>query len=98
MKTEEDIPKVATLGRLEVNDRLRDIPAVLQYNILRKKDNIDIQQWKSYPGVSKIVDIARKVTEEGDTSNIEELAGMLQVHESQHSTTVIATIMNWTNR
>ena len=44
VKTEEDIPKVATLGRLEVNDRLRDIPAVLQYNILRKKDNIDIQR------------------------------------------------------
>ena len=37
MKTEEDIPKVATLGRLEVNDRLRDIPAVIRYNILQKK-------------------------------------------------------------
>merc|ERR1711873_208069 len=77
MKTEEDIPKVVTLGRLEVNDRLGDIPAVLRYNILRKKNNIDIQQWKSYPGISKIVDIARRVTEEGDKSNIEELAGML---------------------
>ena len=92
VKTEEDLPKVATLGRLEINDRLGDIPAVIQYNILRKKDNIDIQQWKSYPGVSKIIDIARKVTERGDTSNIEELAGMPQVHESQQSATVIATI------
>ena len=94
VKTEEDLPKVATLGRLEINDRLRDIPAVIQYNILRKKDNIDIQQWKSYPGVSKIIDIARKVTKEGDTSNsnIEELAGILQVHKSQQSATVIATI------
>ena len=42
IKTEEDIPKVATLGRLEVNDRLRDIPAAMRYNILRKKDNSDI--------------------------------------------------------
>ena len=63
VKTEEDIPKVATLGRLEVNDRLRDIPAVIQYNILRKKDNARIQQWKTYPGVEKIIDMARKITE-----------------------------------
>ena len=60
VRTDEDKPKVATLGRLEINDRLRDIPAVIQYNILRKKDDIDIQRWKSYKGVSKIIDIARK--------------------------------------
>ena len=36
--------------------------------------------------------MARKITEKGDTSNVEELAGMLQVHESQQSATVIATI------
>ena len=35
IRTDEDKPKVATLGRLEINDRLRDIPVVLQYNILR---------------------------------------------------------------
>ena len=92
VRTDEDKPKVATLGRLEINDRSRDIPAVIQYNILRKKDNARIQQWKTYPGVEKIIDMARKITEKGDTSNIEELAGMLQVHESQQSATVIATI------
>ena len=37
VRTDEDKPKVATLGRLEINDRSRDIPAVIQYNILQKK-------------------------------------------------------------
>ena len=36
--------------------------------------------------------MARKVIEEGDTSNIGKLAEMMQVHESQQSASVIATI------
>ena len=92
VRTDEDKPKVATLGRLEINDRLRDIPAVLQYNILRKKDNAKIQQWKTYPGVEKIINMARNIIDKGDISNVEELAGLLQIHESQQSATIVATI------
>ena len=91
-RTEEDKPRVATLGRLEINDRSRDIPAVLQYNILRKKDNNKIQQWKTYPGVEKMINMAREILEKDDTSNVEELAGLLQAHESQQSATIAATI------
>ena len=36
--------------------------------------------------------MARKVIEEGDMSNIDRLAGMLQAHESQQSAAVTATI------
>ena len=74
-RTNEDIPKVKTLKRTEIDIRLKDIPGVLQYNILKRENNKNIQQWKSYPGVSNIVSLARKVTEEGDISNIERLAG-----------------------
>ena len=42
--------------------------------------------------LSKIVDIARKVIEEGDMSEIGKLAEMMQVHESQQSASIIATI------
>ena len=47
---------------------------------------------KSYPGISGIVSLAREVTEKSDISEIERLAGMMQVHESQQSAAVIATI------
>ena len=43
-KTNEDIPKVKNLNRIDINDRVRDIPGVLRYNILRKKSNENIQQ------------------------------------------------------
>ena len=57
-KTNEDIPKVKNLNRIDINDRVRDIPGVLRYNILRKKNNENIQQWKSYPGISNIISLA----------------------------------------
>ena len=31
----------------------------LEYNILRRNNNEEIQMWKSYPGISKIIKIAR---------------------------------------
>ena len=90
--SDEDKPKIETLNRIEVDARQNEIPGVLQYNILKREDNQNIQQWKSYPGISNIVELARKVTEEGDTSNIRKLAEMMQAHESQQSAAVIATI------
>ena len=90
--SKEDKPKVETLNRIGVDDRQNKIPGVLRYNILRKEGNKNIQQWKSYPSISNIVELARKVTEEGDTSTIGKLAEMMQAHESQQSAAVIAII------
>ena len=37
----------------------------------RKKD-INIQKWKSYPGVGKIIDMARDMVENGNKDNIDD--------------------------
>ena len=42
-RTDEDRPKVSTLSRLEIDARLKDIPGVIQYNILRRENNENIQ-------------------------------------------------------
>ena len=57
--TENDIPKVKGLNRLEIDVRRNEISEVLKYNALKKRNSNDnIQLWKSYPGISNIVDIA----------------------------------------
>ena len=77
---------------MEIESREGDIKKVLKYNILERKKDAKIQNWKSYPGNSKIIDMARDVVENGNIDNIEELARMMQCHESQQSVEVIATI------
>ena len=46
---------------MEVESRGNDIKKVIKYNILKRKKDKNIQNWKSYPGVSKIIDIARDI-------------------------------------
>ena len=58
--TEDDIPKVKGFSRLETDVRRNEISEVLKYNVLKRDSNDNIQLWKSYPGISNIVDIARK--------------------------------------
>ena len=65
---------------------------MLEYNILKRKSDENIQTWKSYPGISRIIQVARDIIERNDTSNISELARMMQAHESQQSATVVSTI------
>ena len=77
---------------MEIGSRSNDIKKVIEYNILKRKKDENIQAWKSYPGVSKIIDIARDVVERDNTADIAELARMMQCHESQQSASVIATI------
>ena len=79
-------------GRLDVETRSNDIRKVLEYNILKRKSDDNIQTWKSYPGMSKIIRVSRDIIEKNDTSNIRELARMMQVHENQQSATVVSTI------
>ena len=77
---------------MEIESRGNDIKKVIEYNILKRKKDENIQIWKSYSGVSKIIDIAGDVVERDDTANIAELARMMQCHESQQSASVISTI------
>ena len=77
---------------MEIESRSNDIKKVLEYNILKRKKDENIQVWKSYPGISRIVDVARNVVENNNTTDIAELARMMQCHESQQSATVISTI------
>ena len=65
---------------------------MIEYNILKRKSDENIQKWKSYPSISRIIQVSRDIIERNDTSNIKELARMMQAHESQHSATVISTI------
>ena len=83
---------MGNLNRIKIDIRQNEISEVLKYNILRREDNQGLQNWKSYPGISNIVEIARQITEKGDTSSIGNFAEMMQVHESQQSATVVATI------
>ena len=77
---------------MEIESRGGDIQKVIKYNILERKKGKNIQNWKSYPGVSRIIDMARDVVEKGNIDNIAELARMMQCHESQQSASVTATI------
>ena len=64
----------------------------LKYNILRRNENEEIQEWKSYPGIKEIVRIARNVIEDNDRQDMNTLIDMMRVHESQQSAPVISTI------
>ena len=65
---------------------------MLEYNILKRKSDENIQTWKSYPGISRIIQVARDIIERNDTSNMSELARMMQAHGNQQSATVVSTI------
>ena len=87
-----NFPTVKNKKRLEIESRGEDIEKVLRYNILERGKDEHIQDWKSYPGVGKIIDMARDMVMNGNKENIDKLATMMQCHESQQSATVIATI------
>ena len=69
-KNEDNIPTIRNSKLMEVESRGNDIEKVIKYNILKRKKDKNIQNWKSYPSVSKIIDIARDVVERGNIGNI----------------------------
>ena len=77
------LPVISKRKRLDIETREQDIKKVLKYNILKRKEDRKINDWKSHPGVSKIIDMARDMIESGNTNDIEKLAIMMQCHESQ---------------
>ena len=86
------IPVISNKRRIDIETREQDIKKVLEYNILERKEDRKINDWKSYPGVGKIIDMARDMIENGNKTQIDKLATMMQCHESQQSAAVIATI------
>ena len=41
-------------GRLDIKSRYEDVIKALEYNILKRHEDNEIQSWISYPGMSKI--------------------------------------------
>ena len=70
-------PVVSNKRRLEIEMREQDIKKVLEYNILKKKEDKKINDWKSFLGVSKIIDMARDMIENGNKNEVAKLATMM---------------------
>ena len=75
-------PKVSKKGRLELRQRYPDLEKVKQYNMLAKKDDKMINDWKSYPGLAPIINMTREIIETGEKMQIEKLTKLMQGHES----------------
>ena len=83
------------MEEIRPGDTIETNTGVLKYNILRRESNESIQHWKSYPGIGNIVDMARKVTEEGDTSNIGKLAEMSRYMKASNLLQLLQRLQYW---
>ena len=92
-KLDENKPEV-TKNRKRVNmaSKIRNSYEATTFNILRREGNEELQDWKSYPGIDKIVKLARNVIEKNTRNEIARLIEMMKVHESQQTASIIATI------
>lgn len=79
--------------RTNMVSRIRNsYEAIKNFDILRRKENEELQNWKSYPGLENIVRLARDVVENNARDNIVKLIEMMKSHESQQTAPIIATI------
>ena len=69
--------------RVDIDSRIRNTYEAISFNILRRKENEELQDWKSYPGIENIVKLARDVVENNARSKIVKLIKMMKTHESQ---------------
>ena len=83
---------VKNQGRVNMESRIQNAYEALKYNILRRNNNEELQEWKSYPGIKDIVRIARNAIEDNDRQDMDMLIEMMKVHESQQSAPIVATI------
>ena len=83
---------VKNRGRVDMESRIRNAYEALNYNILRRKDNEELQEWKSYPGIGNIVRMARDAFENNNRHDIDKLLEMMKIHESQQTAPIVATI------
>ena len=55
-KVEVNKPEVIkNQKRVDMVSRIRNSYEAINFNILRRKENEELQNWKSYPGIDKIV-------------------------------------------
>ena len=85
-------PRASKKGRLELSQRYPNLERVKQYNMLAKKDDNMINEWKPYPGLAPFITMAGEVLNTGKTTQIEKLTKLMQGHEIQQSAPLIATI------
>merc|ERR1711893_71503 len=78
--------------KLNLADQIQRSYEAIGFNILRRKDNEELQEWKSYPGMEKIVRISRDIIEKNGMEKLMELIRIMRVHESQQSAPIVATI------
>merc|ERR1711872_30153 len=72
-------------------DQIQRSYGAIKFNILRRKQE-EMQEWKSYPGMEKIVRLSRNIVEKDDTRRLLELIKIMRVHESQQTAPIVATI------
>ena len=78
--------------RVDMESRIRNTYEAIGFNILRRKENEELQDWKSYPGIENIVRMAWDVVENNARNEIVKLIEMMKTHESQQTAPIIATI------
>ena len=75
-----------------MESRIRNSHEALNYKILRRNNNEELQKWKSYPGIKDIVRIARNAIENNDRHDMGILVKMMKIHESHQTAPIIAEI------
>ena len=60
--------------------------------MLEKKNDSMIKDWKSYPGLALIIDMAREILDTGHTTQLEELTELMLGYEIQQYAPLIASI------
>merc|ERR1712240_759402 len=81
-----------TRKRLNLEDQIQTSYGAINFNILRRGQNEEMQEWKSYPGMEKIVRLSRNIVENNDVKRLMELIKIMRVHESQQTAPIVATI------
>ena len=72
--------------------KIKNSYEAISFNILRREENKELQEWKSYPGLENIVRLSRNIIEKNEKSEIMRLMEMMKVHENQQTAPIVATI------
>ena len=64
--------------RVNLADKIKSSYEAITFNILRREKNKELQEWKSYPGIEKIVHLSRNIVEKNETSKIMELIKIMR--------------------
>merc|ERR1712163_33517 len=72
--TEElELVEPKTRKKLNLTDQIQKSYEAIDFNILRRENNEEMQEWKSYPGMKKIVRLSRDIMKNNDVKRLMEL-------------------------